>query len=233
MKKHLLTFALLWLLSGAMFGQDEFTINVSANPPNGGSVTGDGTYNYGDSCTLTATPATGYAFYRWKKGTGVIYANPYTFTVTGSASYVAHFRQLPTVTTDSVTNITQTTVTCGGNVTSGGDTPVTARGVCWSTSHNPTISNSHTTDGTGTGSFTSSITGLTANTTYYVRAYATNSAGTTYGNEVSFIIQVPSYTIAVSANPTDGGTVTGGGTYQQGQSCTVSATPATCYHFVN
>ena len=65
---------------------------------------------------------------------------------------------------------------------------VTARGVCWSTSENPTISNSHTTDGSGLGSFTSSITGLTSGETYYVRAYATNSAGTAYGNQVSLTL---------------------------------------------
>ena len=96
---------------------------------------------------------------------------------------------VPTVTTSSVSNITQTSAACGGNVTSNGGATVTARGVCWSTSQNPTVSNSHTTDGSGTGSFTSSITGLTASTTYYVRAYATNSAGTSYGEQKSFTTQ--------------------------------------------
>jgi uncharacterized protein (TIGR02145 family) len=93
---------------------------------------------------------------------------------------------VPVITTDVITNIIQTTATCGGNVTSQGSSPVTARGVCWSTSQTPTISDSKTTDGTGTGSFTSNITGLTVNTPYYVRAYATNSTGTGYGNEISF-----------------------------------------------
>ena len=93
---------------------------------------------------------------------------------------------LPTVTTSTVSSVTASTATCGGNISSDGGASVTARGICWSTSQNPTVSNSHTTDGTGTGSFTSSITGLTANTTYYVRAYATNSVGTVYGNQVSF-----------------------------------------------
>ena len=74
----------------------------------------------------------------------------------------------------------------GGNVTADGGATVTARGICWSTSQNPTISGSHTTDGTGTGTFTSNMTGLEPNTTYYVRAYATNSAGTAYGDQVSF-----------------------------------------------
>jgi hypothetical protein len=91
-----------------------------------------------------------------------------------------------TVTTTAISDIDKTTATGGGNVTADGGATVTARGICWSTSQNPTISGSHTTDGTGTGSFTSSMTGLTANTTYYVRAYATNSAGTAYGEEMSF-----------------------------------------------
>ena len=90
------------------------------------------------------------------------------------------------MTTNSVSNITATTASCGGNVTSTGGTSVTARGVCWSTSQNPAVSGSHTTDGSGSGSFTISITGLSANTTYYVRAYATNNVGTVYGEQKTF-----------------------------------------------
>lgn len=92
----------------------------------------------------------------------------------------------PTVTTEAVTEITQTSAISGGNVTDNGGATVTARGVCWSTSSNPTIADNHTTDGSGTGTFSSSITSLTANTTYYVRAYATNSEGTAYGNNIEF-----------------------------------------------
>ena len=99
---------------------------------------------------------------------------------------VANPAVAPTVTTTAISDIDKTTATGGGNITADGGAEVTARGICWSTSQNPTISGSHTTDGTGTGSFTSAMTGLTANTTYYVRAYATNSAGTAYGEEVSF-----------------------------------------------
>lgn len=93
---------------------------------------------------------------------------------------------LAVVTTTNVTDKTQTTGTSGGNVTDDGNAEVTVRGICWGTSQNPTTGSSKTSDGTGTGTFTSSITGLTPGTTYYVRAYATNSEGTSYGNEVSF-----------------------------------------------
>ena len=92
----------------------------------------------------------------------------------------------PTVTTTAITNIAQTTATSGGNVTSDGGASVIARGVCWDMSGSPALDNVHTTDATGTGIFVSSITGLTPNTTYYVRAYATNSVGTAYGARVQF-----------------------------------------------
>jgi uncharacterized protein (TIGR02145 family) len=94
---------------------------------------------------------------------------------------------LPTVTTNAMSSvITTTSATCGGNVTLDGGATVTARGVCWSTSPNPIVSDNHTSDGSGMGSFTSSMTGLALDTTYYVRAYATNNQGTAYGNELSF-----------------------------------------------
>ena len=93
----------------------------------------------------------------------------------------------PTLTTNVATSISQTGATSGGNITSNGGADITARGVVWSTTQNPTISlSTKTTDGTGIGSFSSNITNLIAGTTYYVRAYATNSAGTSYGNEISF-----------------------------------------------
>lgn len=94
---------------------------------------------------------------------------------------------IPVLTTTAVSNITLTTANCGGNITSDGGAAITARGVCWSTCETPTIADSKTTDGTGTGSFTSNITGLTAYTTYYARAYATNSAGTGYGSSLSIL----------------------------------------------
>lgn len=91
-----------------------------------------------------------------------------------------------TVLTDEIIDIGLTTATGGGNVTDDGGAEVTARGVCWDVTTDPTTADSKTTNGTGLGTFTSSITGLTQNTTYFVRAYATNSVGTAYGNEVTF-----------------------------------------------
>jgi uncharacterized protein (TIGR02145 family) len=96
---------------------------------------------------------------------------------------------LPIVTTLTVSAITSTSAISGGEVTSDGGDPVNARGVCWSTTQNPNIANSLTTNGTGNGIFTSNLTGLYPNLTYYVRAYATNSEGTAYGNELSFSTQ--------------------------------------------
>ena len=93
---------------------------------------------------------------------------------------------LPTVITASVTGITTNSAQCGGEVTNDGGAEVTERGICWSTNANPTISDSHIVSGSGTGAFTSSMTSLTANTTYHVRAYATNEAGTAYGLDKEF-----------------------------------------------
>lgn len=93
---------------------------------------------------------------------------------------------IPTVTTIAVTSITTTSAICGGNVVADGGTTVTSRGICWSTSINPTILNSRTINGSGTGSFTSTMTGLATGTYYYVRAYATNSWGTSYGSNLLF-----------------------------------------------
>jgi uncharacterized protein (TIGR02145 family) len=109
-------------------------------------------------------------------GTG--YGNLVTFTTNQIA--------VPVLTTTGITSITQTTAVSGGNITADNGGSVTTRGVCWSTVTNPTTADSKTIDGTDKGSFVSNLTGLVGNTTYYVRAYATNSAGTSYGNESHF-----------------------------------------------
>ena len=103
---------------------------------------------------------------------------------------------VPTISTTVVSGITAFTATSGGNITVEGTSTVTARGVCWSTDPNPTLSNSKTTDGAGAGNFSSSLSGLNGGTIYYVKAYATNSIGTGYGMALSFktLGQVPTVT---------------------------------------
>ena len=93
---------------------------------------------------------------------------------------------LPVLTTTDVSTITQMSASCGGSVSSDGGSPVTFRGVCYSTSPNPTIAGTKTLDGTGTGNFVSSLKGLTDGGRYYARAYATNGNGTAYGAEKVF-----------------------------------------------
>ena len=87
-----------------------------------------------------------------------------------------------TITTSAASSITDVSAVSGGNISSDGGSAVLTRGVCWKTTASPTIADSKTTDGSGTGSFKSNLTGLVASTTYHVRAYATNSSNTTYGN---------------------------------------------------
>ena len=96
-----------------------------------------------------------------------------------------------TLTTNVATSVTNITAISGGNITSDGGTPVTARGICWSTSPNPTVANDSTRNGVGTGTFTSNISGLLGSTTYYVRAYAINTSGISYGNQISFTTIAP------------------------------------------
>lgn len=92
----------------------------------------------------------------------------------------------PTVTTANVSNVTASSATCGGNVTADGGSYVTERGICWATTNAPTTSNSHIAMGQGTGTFTCNMTDLEPNNVYYVRAYATNSKGTSYGEQKQF-----------------------------------------------
>jgi uncharacterized protein (TIGR02145 family) len=123
----------------------------------------------------------------------------------------------PIVITTIVSDITKTTASTGGTVTSDGGSEIIVFGVCWSTSPNPTTSSNKTSNVTGSGSFTSNMTGLTANTKYYVRAYATNSTGTSYGNEVTFTTNdinkaatAPTLTTTVVTSITETSAVSGG-----------------------
>jgi uncharacterized protein (TIGR02145 family) len=156
--------------------------NTTGNPTIDDNKTNDGTGAGSFTSSLNGLTAnTTYyvrAYATNSKGTG--YGSPVTFRT--SEIQIS----LPTVSTSAITNITETTATCGGNVTDDGGGTITTRGVCWNTTGNPTTGDSKTTDGSGTGSFTSSLTGLTNNTTYYLRTYTTNSKGTSYGEQVSF-----------------------------------------------
>lgn len=154
--------------------------STSPNPSISNSHTNDGTGTGVFNSSLTnLSPLTSYYVRAYATNlAGTSYGNQVQFTTVAGQS--------PTVSTTNITNTTNNSATSGGNVTEEGTTPVTARGVCWNTSSGPTISNNHTANGSGTGSFNSNLTGLEAITTYYVRAYATNSIGTAYGNEVSF-----------------------------------------------
>ena len=162
-----------------------------------GSVTASGTGIGQYYATITGlTCNTQYYFRPWATNSAGTY---YATSLVGSGCYTLNCSALA-VTTTNVSNITGVSAMSGGNVISDGGSSVTARGVCWSLNQNPTISNSKTIDGSGTGNFTSSITGLSCGNTYYVRAYATNSAGTAYGNSVTFSTELCIYIPTVSLN---------------------------------
>lgn len=129
-------------------------------------------------------PLTGLAFAQ--KYYARAYATGAAGTVYGDELTFTTLPILPTVTTAAATEVTGTTAKTGGNVTADGGSAVTARGVCYGLTPNPTIAGSKTTDGASTGAFISNLTGLRGLTKYYARAYATNSVGTAYGPEITF-----------------------------------------------
>ena len=190
-----------------------YTITVSVNPSNGGTVTGGGSYNQGQSCTVSASANSGYTFTNWtENGTVVSSQANYTFTVNGNRTLVANFQAQP----QSYTITVSANPTNGGTVSGGGT---------YQQGQSCTV---HATANTGY-----TFTNWTENGT--VVSTQANYTFTVNGNRTlvaNFQAQPQNYTITVSANPTNGGTVTGGGTYQQGQSCTVHATPATGYTFL-
>ncbi len=134
---------------------------------------------------------------------GTIYGEEITFTT---------LPVLPIITTAVITAITGNSSTAGGNVTVGGGADVTARGICFGTNHNPGLSDNKTSDGKGTGAFVSTLTKLKGNSVYYVRAYATNSAGTGFGHEVSFttLVDLPVVTTAAVTGVTKVAAISGG-----------------------
>lgn len=158
--------------------------STSANPTIADSRTSDGTGSADFSSNIVGL-AEGTTYYVRSYATneaGTGYGDELSFVtdqVTGAV-----------LTTTEVSSVTSTSATTGGNITDDGGGSITARGVCWGIAPSPTISGNKTSNGTGTGTFTSNLTGLEDGTVYYYRAYATNSSGTTYGQQYQFITPV-------------------------------------------
>lgn len=185
--------------------------STSTNPTTANSKTENGQGTGVFTSNLTGLKPGSYYYLRAYaiNNQGTAYGNLISFTTNPV---------LPSITTTTVTSITETTATTGGNITYDGGATVTARGVCWSTSPNPTTANSKTINGTGTGFFISNITGLSSGIIYYVRAYASNSAGTTYGNQEIFttkanfaVLTTSAVTSVTGTTAVSGGNITGDG----------------------
>ena len=193
-------------------GGTQYTINVSANPTNGGTVTGGGTYNQGQSCTVTATPNAGFTFTNWTENGQVVSTQAsYTFTVTSNRTLVANFQAQP----QNYTITVSANPTNGGTVTGGG-----------------TYQEGQSCTVTATPNTGYNFTNWTENG--QVVATSASYTFTVTGNRTlvaNFTQQ--QFTITATADPVNGGSVTGGGTFNYGQSCTLTATPATGYTFVN
>lgn len=171
------------LASGSNITTRGFCYGTTPNPNLDNDIVvnvGAGSGSFSTTLTGLAPSTTYYVRAFATNAAGDAYGNQASFTTFSQADFAV-------VSTSQVSAVTNTSASCGGNVTSGGSSPVTARGIIWSTSPNPTVNlGTKTVDGSGTGEFTSSITGIGPGLTFYVRAYATNSAGTVYGEERTF-----------------------------------------------
>jgi len=273
----------------AHFTKQAYVITAEVDPEDSGTVTGAGGYDYGEQCTLTATPKTGYDFQKWTKGSTTVSTEAeYSFAVNASATYVAHFKVKSYTVTVTAHPSNGGTVSGGGTVNFGQNCTVhavPAEGYAfanWTDEGDEVSTNAdYTFPVTGNRTLIANFTELQPDE-YIIQVSAspteggTVSGGGTYqegqsckvkatanagynfvnwtenGNQVSdlaeytftiiqsrtlvahFEAQAPTeYTVTVSANPSEGGSVTGGGTYQQGEQCTVTATPATGYIFTN
>lgn len=191
-----------------------YSVNVSANPSIGGSVNGGGTYVHGQACTVTAMTNTGYYFVNWTEGGTQVSTNAsYTFNVTSNRNLVANFQaqQQQYVVSVSANPINSGHVSGGGSFNPGASCTVQA------TANSGYVFVNWTENGTQVST--------NANYTFTVTGNRNLVA--------NFDEQLPEYSVTVMSNPSNGGTVTGGGIYTQGQSCTVSATANDGYTFVN
>ena len=193
--------------AGAGFTEEGVCYNTSSAPTTSNSKivftgpTSGATYTVkiGGLAYATVYYARAYAI----SATGTLYGEEVTFTT---------LPVVPTLTTAAIASITGNAAAGGGNVTVAGGAAVTARGIAYGTAHNPVVSGTKTTDGTGTGAFTSALASLKGNTIYYVRAYATNAAGTGYGPEVNFttLVDLPVVTTTAVTGTTKTTAATGG-----------------------
>ena len=193
----------------AYFEINSYAITATANPTDGGTITGAGTYNHFENCTLTATPATGYTFLRWTKNGTQVSTNPtYTFQVTEAASYVAQFQ------------LNSYEITATANPTDGG-----------------------TIVGAGTyNHFETCNLVATPATGYHFVNWTLNGTAVSTNESYSFTVtgaadyvanfEINSYTITAMANPISAGTVSGAGDFNHFETCTLTATPAAGYYFV-
>ncbi len=138
---------------------------------------GTGTGNFTSSLITLSASTLYYVRAYATNSNGTVYGVQQSFSTLGV---------VPTISTTAASSISLATATTGGNITSDGGTTIVNRGICWSLSANPTINDNKLINGNGTGNYTINLTGLNAGTTYYIRAYATNAAGTGYGAQVSF-----------------------------------------------
>lgn len=196
--------------------------------PTTGQRSGTSVSDVGSDGYYWSTTGKGSTTYNLAFNARYVVSNNYSSRYRGNAVRLvrnakATMQSIPTVITTYISNITGTTADIVGKVKNGGGTTVTARGVCWSRSHNPTLNDNHTTNGSGMGGYTSHITGLSRGTTYYVRAYATNAVGTAYGNELTLTTPaLPTLTTTSVSNITDSSAVCGGTITNDG-GATVSA----------
>ena len=185
-----------------------YTITATASPTAGGSISGAGTYTSGSTCTLVATPASGYAFTNWTSGSTVVSTNAtYSFTVTANRTLKANFVRTYTITASA-------NPTAGGTVTGGGTYNSGATCTLRATAASGYVFTN----------WTSGTTVLSSNSTYSFTVSANKTIKANFTRR---------YTITASANPSTGGTVTGGGTFNSGATCTLRATPNTNYTFTN
>ena len=197
----------------AHFQVKSYTVTLTANPAEGGSVSGGGTYEYGTTCTVHAVPAEGYAFENWTDEGDIVSDNhDYTFMVTSSRTLKANFRELPP---DEYTVTVSANPEGGGTVTGGGT---------YEQGQQCTV-NAVAAEGYTFANWTEGGEEVSANANW---TFIVNGDRTLVANFTR-----KSYTITATANPSNGGTTTGGGIYEHGQSCTVIATAANGYEFSN